>query len=273
MSGSSRSLQSSTFTALRVFTTIFTPEHSSGGKNINAMLEIMAFLNIESKDSKKRNPLLQVTMWGKRAHSGAKSMSEGKEFNCTARLDMYQGKVFKKSLVEGQPGANALDDDGTPLMVWKTGWTVEGMTYGEEGNKHIQRELITMHNGHPVRPAQWNVPGTQDYVIWHETLKARQAMQFDPRLPTYGFARVRMPSGAGIGAFIPTANGTVAAPAAGPAVDTAAAVAAAFTGVQPAGTVIPGAVIVPAAAPVAATEPVTINPGGFVVPGAVVPGV
>ena len=133
-------------------------------------------------------------------------------------------------------------------MTKKFSYTIQMLTFGEESNKHIAAEIQAN-----VRPANWNVAGHPENAQWKEILKARQATPFNPALPTFGYARVYMPQGVGIGAYIPTAAAPIAAaPAFVPALDTAAAVAATFA--QPVPTTIP------VAAPIAA--PAT---GGFVV--------
>jgi len=254
MSGSARSLQSSHFSGLRVASTNFTPEYSKNGKNVSAKLTVNSFMNIASKANSGdgRNEVVPFTIWGKLAHICAKSMSPGKEWNCAANLHVYDGRVFQKS-VNGQPGVPVLGGDGQPITTKKFSYTVGMMTFGEESNKHIMAEIQAGPN---VRPADWNVAGSQGNLVWQEILKARQAVQFDPQSPTYGYARVYLPQGAGIAAYIQTVPGAVVA--AGPAVDTAAAVAATFAGMSPAGTVaLPGAVV--------PGQPAVVN--GFVVPG------
>lgn len=274
MSGSSRSLQSCHFSGLRVSRTEFTPEHSKNGKNYSAKLAITAYMNIASKANggKGTNDLLNLTLWGKRAHGAAKSMSPGKEFSCDAALNIFNKKVFKKSLVEGQPGVQVMHDDGSPIMVQQCSFTIKGFSYGEESDTQIKNELgATNADGTPVRPADWRVFGSPGEAAWKAILQARQATQFNPALAMYGFARVRMPFGE-FGDYNPTLNQNQA-PGATP--DTQAAVAATFAGVNPAPVATPiaqpmaaqPAAIVPAPiVPAAIAQPV-VNTGGFVVPG------
>ena len=125
--------------------------------------------------------------------------------------------------------------DGTPLMTKKMSFTVSQLTFDGESKKHINNELQA-----GVRPANWDKEGTQDNLQWIEILKARQAVQFNPQSPTYGYANVRMP------------QGNVQAPIA----KAAEGVAATFAGVNPAQP-ITAPITAPAAAPTVAT-------GGFV---------
>ena len=257
MSGSARSLQASFFTGLRVASTTFTPEYSKNGKNVSAKLVSNSFMNIASRanDGAGRNEAIPFTIWGKLAHTCAKAMSPGKEWHCIAQLHVYMGRVFKPG-INGQPGTVILGDDGQPLLTKKFSYTVSLLTFGEESNKHIQNEMQAMINNQPVRPHDWNVIGSPGYVQWRETLKARMAIQFDPNMPTYGYARVLLPQGPGIGAYIQNEGVITPATTMAPTADTAAAVAATFGAVNPA-----------AAAPVAPA--MKVNPGGFVVPSGV----
>ena len=247
MSGSARSLSISMFSGLRVASTIFTPEYSKNGKNVSAKLVVNAFMNIASKanEGEGRNEAVPFTIWGKLAHICAKSMSPGKEFNCIGQLHVYQGRVFMPS-VNNQPGTPVLDAQGQPLMTKKFSYTVSMLTFGEESDKHIANEIQAN-----VRPIGWDVKGSPEAAQWKAQLQARQAIQFDPNLPTYGYARIRMPQGTNIGAYIQNA---AAANTIAPVMDTTAAVAATFAGTSPATKV---------AAPIA---PVA-NAQGFVVPG------
>lgn len=245
MSGSARSLQSSSFSGLRVASLYFTPEYSKNGNNISAKLEINAFMNLPSRANDGeglKDQIVKLTCWGKLAHICAKSMSNGKEFNMNGKLRIFDKRVFMPTIA-GQPGTPILKTDGSPLMTKGTSWTIKELTFGEESNKHIAREIQAQ-----VRPIGWNVDGSLEQAQWKETLKARQAIQFDPNSPTgtYGYATIRMPAGAGIGAYIPQAN--AAAP------------------VQAVLTTQVAPIVAPAAAP--AVVPV-VNAGGFVVPNGV----
>lgn len=251
MSGSARSLSISMFSGLRVASTIFTPEYSKNGSNVSAKLVCNSFMNIASKANagEGRNEAVPFTIWGKLAHVCAKSMSGGKEWNTIAQLHVYNGRVFYPS-INGQPGLPVLDATGQPLTTKKFSYTVSMLTFGEESNKHIADEIQA-----GIRPMGWNIAGSQEAAAWKAILQQRQAITFDPNLPTYGYAKVRMPQGQNIGAYIMTpAEGNVVAPV---AMDTAAAVAATFAG--------PAPVVAPPAAPAQAAP--VVAAGGFVIPG------
>jgi len=193
MSGSARSLEVHMFAGLRVASTTYYPAHSKNGKNVSARLVINAFKNIASSanDGEGRNEVIQLTAWGKLADICAKSMSPGKEFNSTADLHVYDGRVFHNQ----QPVTMA---DGTVLTTKKQSYTIVRLTFGEESNKLIAHEI--QNN---IRPAGWNQVGSAEHQAWVATLKARQAIQFDAKLPTFGYARVIVPTGQGIGAYDP----------------------------------------------------------------------
>lgn len=240
---SSKTLSMSMFAGLRCHRTAFTPEYSKNGKNISAKLTITAFNNAKTGDDAK-NDAIQLTVWGKLAHICAKAMSPGKEFSCVASFHLYDGRVFQRSTVPGQPGAPVMAPDGTPLTTKKPSFTIRDLSFGADSKKHIANEIAAQ-----VRPVGWDKDGSPEQAQWKEILKARSAVQFNPNSPTYGYAKVQMPQGAGIAAYIQ--NGNVATT--GAAV-TPAAVAATFAGVSPA----------PAAAPVAPK----VN-AGFVMPAGV----
>ena len=250
MSGSARSLSISMFSGLRVASTNYTPEYSKNGVNVSAKLNINAFMNIASRANggEGRNEAVPFTVWGKLANICAISMSPGKEFHCIAQLHVYNGRVFAPS-VNNQPGQPILGPDGQPLMTKKFSYTIQMLTFGEESNKHIANEIQA-----GVRPPNWNVAGHPENLQWKEQLKLRQSTQFNPSLPTFGYARVYMPQGAGIGAYIPNAAPAQAPTIAAPVADTAAAVAATFAAQ-------PTTVVAPTVAPAAPA----VNPGGFVV--------
>lgn len=249
MSGSARSLTMTSFAGLRVASLYYTPAYSKNGVNISSKLEINAFMNMPGKANggKGVNAIIKLTTWGKLADTCAKSMSEGKEFNCNAKLNVFDKRVFMPSLIAGQPGTPVLLPDGSPLMTKGTSFTIDALTFGEESNKHISDEIAA-----GVRPLGWNVIGSLEAAAWKATLQARQTIQFDPNSPTgtFGYAIIRMPQGVGIGAYIPQT--TPAQPV--QAIPAAAAPVVATVNVAP----------IVGAAPVAQAAPV-VN-GGFIVP-------
>lgn len=243
---SSKSVVVMTGAGLRVASSTYTPAHSKNGVNISAKLTVYAYQNDGKKntgnDAKK--PPMQFTIWGKLADICAKALSKGKEFHCSAKAAPYRKRVYFKSAVEGQPGAPVLNSDGSPVEVAVVGFTVRDLSFGADAKGLINTEIQER-----IRPMGWDVQGSAEEAQWKATQSARMATQFDPNSPTgqYGFARIYMPKGAGIGAYIAQGQTAGAAPA----------VAAALNAVNPAAA--PLQAPAPAAAPAAA--------GGFVVPG------
>jgi len=237
-----------------VASTYYTPAYSKNGENINAKLEINAFIN----QPNKTDQIIKLTAWGKLGDSCAKSMSNGKEFSAfNCELNVYDKRVFMPSLVAGQPGAAVLKPDGSPLTYKAQSYTIGRLGYGMESEKHIAREIQA-----GIRPLGWNVMGSMEAAQWKEILNSRKAIQFDPNSPTgtFGYATIRMPQGVGVGAYIPgltRANAPVAAPVATQPITATVAVAP-----------VAGAPVVaaPLVAPIAA--PIVTN-GGFVVPNGV----
>jgi len=259
MAGSARGLQNSFFSGLRVASTTYFPAHSKNGVNVSQRCTINAFLNIASRanNGEGRNDVIQLTAWGKLGDVCAKSMSPGKEFHCGAKLKTYEARVFHNDQPITAP-------DGTLIMVRKVGFSITELTFGEESAKHIANEIQA-----GIRPMGWNQAGTKDFVDWRDKLKQRNALIFDPTLPVFGYAKVILPQGPGIGAYAVQPVGmTAAAPAAAveaavinAALNPAAVNASLF---QPAPAVVApvAAPIAPAPAPGAALfAPVAPNPG------------
>ena len=180
------------FSGLRVASTTYYERHSKNGSNISQRLSISAFMNIASSANagEGRNESVTLTAWGKLADICAISMSPGKEFNCLAELHVYQGRVFHNN----QPVVMA---DGTTLTTKKYSFTITRLTFGEESNKLIAWEIQNK-----IRPVDWNTPNSPGFQQWRDKLRARQGTPYNPALPTFGYAKIVRPTGAGIGAYI-----------------------------------------------------------------------
>lgn len=188
-------MQNSDFFGLRVASCNYFPAHSKNGVNISARCTINAFMNIASRanNGEGQSTVIPLTAWGKLADVCAKSMSPGKEFHCSAEVRGYEARVFHNQQPVVMP-------DGTALTTNKLGFSITKILFGEESAKHIANEIQS-----GIRPADWNVAGSQGSVVWKETLKKRNLLTFDPNLPTYGYAKVILPQGPGIGAYTPQA--------------------------------------------------------------------
>ncbi len=252
MSGSARTLVQLIGSGFRVAGTTFTPEHNKNGNNISAKLDIDAYMNIASRANggQGRSEILKFTVWGKLAHTCAKSMSRGKEFHAESRPRVFDKRVF----FNRQPVQMA---DGTVLTVKGVSFTIERLIFGAESEKFIAEEIQAQ-----VRPVNWNVAGHPENLQWKEILKARQAVAFDPQSPTYGYARVLMPQGAGIGPYVENQNRNYQANV---AVNPAGTGAAVVPPVHTPATAAAGAAGV--AVPPVENNGTTVAAGGFVIPG------
>jgi single-stranded DNA-binding protein len=253
--GSARSLQNSTFSGLRVASSNYFPAHSKNGVNVSQRCTINAFMNIASKanNGEGRNDVINLTAWGKLADVCAKSMSPGKEFHCSAKLKTFDARVWYNQ----QPVTMG---DGTVLTTKKVGFSITELTFGDESAKHIANEIQS-----GIRPVDWNAAGAPGYAAWREKLKQRNAMVFDPTQPVFGYAKVILPQGPGIGAY------TAQAPAAGAApvfIPTGAAVEAAVVNAANNPAAVSAALFTPVQTPAAA--PVVGAPtAGFATPAGV----
>jgi len=254
MAGSARSMQNSDFFGLRVASCNYFPAHSKNGVNISARCTINAFMNIASRANggEGQSTVVPLTAWGKLADVCAKSMSPGKECHCGADLKGYEARVFHNQ----QPVVLA---DGTTLTTNKLGFSITKLLFGEENAKHIANEIQS-----GIRPPDWNQAGSAGSNAWRETLQKRNALAFDPTQPVFGYAKVILPQGPGIGAYAPQAAPAaafVATPGAG-AVEAAVVNAAQNPAAVSAALFQPAPVATPAAA-AAMFAPVneTVSPG------------
>ena len=156
MAGSARSLQTITFSGLRVASTNYYPAHSKNGVNISQRCTINAFLNVASRDGEGRRDVVQLTAWGKLGDTCAKSMSPGKEFHCSAKLKTFEARVFHND-------APIIAADGTAITTRKTGFSITELLFGEESAKHIANEIQS-----GIRPIDWNQAGPAGYAAWRE---------------------------------------------------------------------------------------------------------
>lgn len=216
MSGSSRGLEISMFSGLRVASLEYWMAHNKNGKNISAKLNINAYLNRVGRDGVSRRSLFTFACWGKLADAMAKCLKKGQEFNVTARCDEFQKTVFHNR----QPVQMS---DGTILKVRSYSWTIQDITLGPDSDKTINDEI-----GAGTRPADWAVAGSPGYVAWRQHVKQLMTEQPNPNTTRvdaegrklFGNAVLRIPTGPGISAYTsaPTApQATTAAPAASPA--------------------------------------------------------
>lgn len=207
MSGSSRSMAKAFFSGLRVGLTELTPAYSVVGANgqaanVSARLKINAYANIPGKanNGQGRKDIYTFTVWGKMATIGAWLFAPGKEFCVFAEPHVYDKRIFFPSPKgSNQPGTPVINPaTGQQLTIRVNGFTIRDFTLGEDSNRTINDEIRAN-----IRPADWRTDGSPGQQAWKAMLKARLAMPVDVSKPYYGYARLQVKRGQGIGAYNP----------------------------------------------------------------------
>lgn len=176
MAGTSIGMGKSHFTGLRVsFPPTYIPSYEKNGQTVSACLKVKAFCNRKND----RADVFDLTLWGKLADAGAKSLSVGKEFHVECRPESYDGRIWNEDNVV------YTKKDGTPMTVRKVNFVVTDIVFGSESDKHIQAEIAA-----GKRPPNYN-DGAQGSEAWRATLKARSAYVYDGTSEMYGWAKVR----------------------------------------------------------------------------------
>lgn len=185
MAGTSIGMGKSHLTGLRVSVPpTYIPAYEKNGQNISSCLKVKAFCNRKND----RSDVFDLTMWGKLADAGAKSLSVGKEIHVEARPESYDGRIWDED-------NNVITKkDGTPLTVRRINFVVTDIVFGSESDKHIQAEIAAGR-----RPPNYN-DGAQGSDAWRATLKARAAFVYDGSADMYGFAKVRKAGTTGVAA-------------------------------------------------------------------------
>lgn len=222
----------------------YIPAHTINGKPFNQRVTFTVYINsnrgVGADGTPGRSDRFQIIAYGAQADSLCRSMSNGKAIDAVLKPHSYQGRSFLN-------GVMRLEADGSPVIIEKVGFQiVESPTYGEDAQKTIDQEIATGR-----RPANWNVANHPDSATWIQMLRDRANVQYIPGSPTFGYAKVRIPQGAGIVAIAQTPTG--------PAARAATAAARAGNTPPPAttGAYVPPAVTVPPAgspAPIALTQ-------------------
>lgn len=195
----SRTLQVTSFADLVRASSNYIPAHSKNGKNISQRLNVGAFMNIASSanEGKGRHEVIQLTAWGKAADVLAICLTPGKTFSCIADMHVYEGRVFVNTGTKENPDYQPVTYKGQPVMTDKISFTIRQFSLGADSHKHIMNEIQGGFRG-----MNWWMQGHPDYEAFRNLLKARMTTQFNPQLKKFGFADVRLPEGAGIGAYI-----------------------------------------------------------------------
>ena len=192
MSGSSHGITKHHFIGGRVGTSdkikmLYTPAHirQDNGKPVSARLVIPILVNLYGKD----NPdSYRLVAWGPLADLFAKNLSQGKEMTFICDGSSYWGNVFYND------GTQAFQKDGrTPLQTRQSSFTIREFTWGSDSNRTEQEEINAgMQSGEGRRPAQWNIVGTPDNLLWKQMLEGRK-QTFYQGGERYGYAQVVAP--------------------------------------------------------------------------------
>lgn len=161
MAGSSRGIMTCMMAGLRVASRpTYIPGYMKNGKAVSQQLKITAFLNNGKND---KRTVFELQVWGKYADSVAHSLTVGKEFHATCRIDSYKARVWNKN------GELMINPDGSPVMVTKHSYVVKALSYGDESEKYIADEIAANK-----RPANWNDKGAGEEA-WKAALARRAA--------------------------------------------------------------------------------------------------
>ncbi len=185
MAGTSIGMGKSHFTGLRVSVPpTYIPAYEKNGGTISSCLKVKVFCNRKND----RSDVFDLTMWGKLADAGAKSLSVGKEIHVEARPESYDARIWNEDDVV------ITKKDGTPQTVRKINFVVTDIVFGSESDKHIQAEIAA-----GKRPANYN-DGGQGSEDWRAMLKARSAYVYNGQTKMFGFANVRNAGTTGVAA-------------------------------------------------------------------------
>lgn len=211
------------------------PAHSKNGVNISARCTVRGCINVPArkKGMPEKTIWLTFTFWGKVADVAARSMSPGKEFDVLEYdLNQYEGQVYYRDPSTGKNIAVTMQtpQGPVPLKDTKIGIGVRRFRFGAEAAKFIAAD--------DRRKPGWDQEGTPANAAWKKALADQNAMQYVPGQPTFGYARVIVPTGAGIGAYDYTKD---ARPAPAPMVQAGSTMVAAINAATAAGAVVPPA--------------------------------
>lgn len=176
------------------------PAHSKNGVNISARCTVRGCINIPArkKGMPEKTIWLTFTFWGKVADVAARSMSPGKEFDVLEYdLNQYEGQVYYRDMTQTPPKNIAVTiqtaQGPVPLKDTKIGIGVRRFRFGAEASKFIAADKRRMPG--------WDQEGTPANAAWKAALAQQNAMQYTPGAAQFGYARVIVPTGAGIGAY------------------------------------------------------------------------
>jgi hypothetical protein len=199
MSGTSNGFAKHTFVGCRVGTNdkikmTYIPAHlNAQGKKVNARLVIPVLINEYGKNDPDSYRLIA---WGKMGDMFARNLNKGKEMHFFCTSASYWADVFSRV-----NQTQMFDHNGAPLTSRQLSFTIRDFVWGADSVETLTTEMRDgIATGEGRRPAQWNIPGTQDNLLWKQMLQARQNTFFSQahlNAGVFGFARVVMPKGGG----------------------------------------------------------------------------
>jgi len=163
----------------------YIPEHPKqnaqpGDKNIQAQADFTVFQNIRDKKM-----TFEITAWGKMADVVARGGATGKQVHLVCSLHSFRGKVWFP-VPDGAPRSFVTRADGQPLLIEKTGLTLEDISFGTDSAKTIQEEIAR-----GFRPVGWNDPANPGYQDWRNRCAQNNALQYQPGMEWFGYAKVK----------------------------------------------------------------------------------
>jgi len=188
MAGSARSKVTVTMMSVRVAgAPDYIPAHTVNGKDKPTSQR--ALFRVFHNDGGAKANVFSCTAWGKLADAISRGCAAGKEISIHGELKSYDAKVWQ-DLGGGnrQPQRNP---DGSFVMTTKVGIKVDSVIFGNDSNTLAVDEI-----GKGLRPPMYNVVGSQDEMTWKNMCKQRNAEQFIPGSPRFGYAEVKMPANA-----------------------------------------------------------------------------
>jgi len=167
----------------------YTPAHQLAGtdKIRSSKIEFNVF-----KNRGEKKLVFRVTAWGGMADAIARGGAVGKKVTFSAEIIPFEGRTWMP-MPDGSHQF-VTKPDGTPLMQWKTGYTIMDMEWGRDSAKTVANEIAQ-----GMRPIGWDNPASPDRAVWLQICANRNAAQFQNGAPTFEYADVNvsnLPQGA-----------------------------------------------------------------------------
>jgi len=146
------------------------------------------------KNKKDKKLIFRITAWGGMADAIARGGAVGKKITFSAEIIPFEGRVWMP-MPDGSHQF-VTKPDGTPLMNWKTGYTIMDMEWGRDSAKTIANEIAG-----GLRPVGWDNDASPDRQTWLQTCANRNAAKFQANAQTFEYADVNirnLPQGAQI---------------------------------------------------------------------------